>query len=148
VINYVKAPDVENAAKRIIDVLDLKHIDPDRVAFYRSKGTRSKRVQARIHGLGRIWFDALNIKPRYIIEVISEEYDKLDGREREKVLIHELMHIPSGFSGGFVPHKGKINKRTVEAMHKSYDERVSRIAGPAVDLENSFSIPINQANRA
>jgi predicted metallopeptidase len=70
--------------------------------------------------MGRIWYDALDIQPRYIIEVISEEYDKLAKSEREKVIIHELMHIPSKFSGGFVPHKGRINKRTVERMHIDY----------------------------
>ncbi len=121
-INYFKAPDVEQSARNIINVLNLSYIDPDRLAFYRSTGSKARRVQARIHGLGRIWFDALNMQPRYIIEVISEEFDKLDASEREKVIIHELMHIPAGFSGGFVPHRGKINKRTVDAMYKSYSE--------------------------
>lgn len=147
-ISYSKAPDVEAVAKRMIDILGLKYIDPERVAFYRSSGSRARRVQARIHGLGRIWFDALNIKPRYIIEVISEEYDKLDRVEREKVIIHELMHIPSGFGGGFVPHKGRINKRTVDALHKNYSEHLREPAGPGVDMEISFSIPINQSNRS
>jgi predicted metallopeptidase len=75
--------------------------------------------------MGRIWFDALEMKPHYIIEVISEEFDRLDGREKEKVVIHELMHIPTKFSGGFVPHKGRINKRTVDKMHRIYEESVS-----------------------
>jgi predicted metallopeptidase len=38
------------------------------------------------------------------------------------VIIHELMHIPAGFSGGFVPHKGRITRKNVEAMHKNYAE--------------------------
>ncbi|MDH2900727.1 MAG: putative metallopeptidase [archaeon] len=127
-INYAKAPDVEQIAKHIINVLNLKNIDPERVSFYRSTGSRARRVQARIHGLGRIWFDALKIQPLYVVEVISEEFDKLEPPEKEKVIIHELMHIPSGFSGGFVPHKGKINRRSVEAMHKSYSEASRRIS--------------------
>ncbi len=106
----------------MISVLNLAHIDPARVLFYRSKGSRSRRIQARIHGLGRIWFAALEIKPCYIIEVISEEFDKLDNAEREKVIIHELMHIPKRFSGGFVPHKGKINRKTVDLLYKHYSE--------------------------
>ena len=73
--------------------------------------------------MGRIWFDALDMQPQYIIEVISEEYDRLVQPEREKVIIHELMHIPSKFSGGFVPHKGKINKKTVERMHAEYNKK-------------------------
>jgi predicted metallopeptidase len=127
-INYLKAPDVEVSARNIINALNLSYIDADRVAFYRSTGSKSRRIQARIHGLGRIWFDALNIQPRYIIEVISEEFDKLDPTEKDKVIIHELMHIPSGFSGGFVPHRGKINKRTVDAMYKSYWEASRRFS--------------------
>lgn len=119
-ITYEHAPDVEQSACDMIRLLNLSYIDPERMAFYRSRGSKTKRVQARIHGLGRIWFDALEIKPRYIIEVISEEFDKLDSAEKDRVIIHELMHIPRGFSGGFVPHKGRINKRTVETLYKSY----------------------------
>ena len=116
---------MEESAKKIITGLNLNHIDQRRVHFYRSRGSKARRVQARIHGLGRIWFDALSIAPNYVIEVISEEFDKLDSEEREKVIIHELMHIPSRFSGGFVPHRGKINRRTVDALHKRYSQ-VSR----------------------
>ncbi|MGI0091437.1 MAG: putative metallopeptidase, partial [Nitrososphaerales archaeon] len=76
-ISYEKAPDVEEIAKRVIGALSLCYIDPSRLFFYRSRGSKSRRVQARIHGMGRIWFDALAMHPHYIIEVISEEYDNL-----------------------------------------------------------------------
>jgi len=46
----------------------------------------------------------------------------LDEEEKEKVIIHELMHIPKKFSGGFVPHRGRINRRRVEKMHRTYRE--------------------------
>lgn len=122
-ISYQRAPDVEAVASSVIRALSLDYIDTGRLHFYRSTGSRARRVQARIHGMGRIWFDALGMRPHYIIEVISEEYDRLDQIEKEKVVIHELMHIPTGFSGGFVPHKGRINRRSVEKMHKLYHER-------------------------
>jgi predicted metallopeptidase len=125
-ISYERAPDVEERAKKIIEVLHLEHIDQNRIHFFRSKGSKARRVQARIHGLGRIWFGALNISPNYVIEVLSEEFDKLGDIEREKVIIHELMHIPSGFSGGFVPHRGKINRKTVDALHKRYSNALSQ----------------------
>jgi predicted metallopeptidase len=124
-ISYEKATDVEETALRIIRALSLSHIDQTRLHFYRSKGSRSKRVQARIHGIAKIWYDALGLQPHYIIEVISEEYDRLAKPEKEKVVIHELMHIPSKFSGGFVPHKGRINRKTVEKMHRTFVEKVS-----------------------
>ena len=124
-ISYQKAPDVENIAEKIISTLTLNHIDRSRLHFYRSNGSKSRRVQARIHGMGRIWFDALSMQPHYIIEVISEEYDRLAQSEKEKVVIHELMHIPSKFSGGFVPHKGKINRKSVDKMYLDYIEKSS-----------------------
>jgi predicted metallopeptidase len=110
-------------ASSVIRALSLNYIDTDRLHFYRSQGSKARRVQARIHGMGRIWFDALGMKPHYIIEVLSEEFDRLDETEKEKVVIHELMHIPAGFSGGFVPHKGRINRRSVDKMHKEYSSR-------------------------
>ena len=119
-ISYEKAPDVEKIASLIIDTLSLGYIDKSRLHFYRSRGSTSRRVQARIHGMGRIWFDALGMTPHYIIEVISEEFDRLADEEKERVVIHELMHIPKKFSGGFVPHRGRINKKTVEKMYRSY----------------------------
>lgn len=126
-ISYSKASDVEQSARKIVAMLKLSYIDLERLAFYRSTGSKSRRVQARIHGLGRIWFDALNMKPHYVIEVISEEFDKLGSVEKEKVIIHELMHIPKGFSGGFVPHRGRINKRTVDALYKNFVDNSSKL---------------------
>jgi predicted metallopeptidase len=46
----------------------------------------------------------------------------LSEAEKEKTLIHELLHIPHGFSGGFRPHKGYIDKKTVELLHKKLQE--------------------------
>jgi predicted metallopeptidase len=68
--------------------------------------------------LGRIWQEALRRPPAYIIEVISENYDPLPEEEKEKTLIHELLHIPKGFSGGFRPHKGYVDRKTVELLYK------------------------------
>jgi predicted metallopeptidase len=59
----------------------------------------------------------LNVPPSYTIEVISEIYDKMSSVEKEKTLIHELLHIPGGFSGGFRPHKGYVERRIVEDLY-------------------------------
>jgi len=122
-LEYVEAPDVKGLADEIVDSLGLFHVVPEFVYCYRSKGSRSKRIIARIHGLGTIWQEALRRPPTYVIEVISEAYDKLSEEEKEKTLIHELLHIPKGFSGGFRPHKGYINKKQIERLHQVLLER-------------------------
>lgn len=117
-LKYTEAPDVKTLAGEIMDYLDFFHIVPQFVYCYRSKGSKSKRTIARIHGLGRLWQDALRKPPSYVIEVISERYDKLSDADKEKTLIHELLHIPKGFSGGFRPHKGYVDKKRVERLHQ------------------------------
>jgi predicted metallopeptidase len=64
----------------------------------------------------------LNIPTAYTIEVISEIYDKMSAEEKEKTLIHELLHIPGGFSGGFRPHKGYVERKTVELLYKKLQQ--------------------------
>jgi predicted metallopeptidase len=124
-LEYLEAPDVKRLANEIVDSLGLFHVVPQFVYCYRSKGSKSKRTVARIHGLGRIWQEALRKPPTYVIEVISERYNKLSDEEKEKTLIHELLHIPKGFSGGFRPHKGYVNRKRVERLHKKLVERRS-----------------------
>jgi len=116
-IKYTEALDIKELVDEIMDCLDLFHIVPQFVYCYRSIGSKSRRTIARIHGLGKIWQEALGRPPTYVIEVISERYDKLSGEDKEKTLIHELLHIPKGFSGGFRPHKGYISRKQVEELH-------------------------------
>jgi len=117
-IRYVEASDVKKLVDEIAEKLDFFHVVPQFVYCYRSYGSKSKRVIARIYGLGKIWQEALRKPPTYVIEVISERYDKLSGKDKEKTLIHELLHIPKGFSGGFRPHRGYIDKERIEKLHR------------------------------
>ena len=54
-LKYTEALDVKTLADEIMNYLDLFHIVPQFVYCYRSKGSKSKRTIARIHGLGRLW---------------------------------------------------------------------------------------------
>jgi len=119
-IEYYEAPDVKILVDEIIKMLNFKHVEANRVFCFRSQGSQSRRVIARIHSLEKVWQKALNTRAGYLIEVISERFDGLEQREREKVLIHELLHIPAGFSGGFRPHKGYINNRILDKLHQEY----------------------------
>jgi predicted metallopeptidase len=55
--------------------------------------------------------------PAYTIEVVSEIYDKMPPEDQEKTLVHELMHIPGGFGGGFRPHKGYVERKMVDEVY-------------------------------
>ena len=122
-LKYLEAPDVKMLADEVIERLDFSHIVPQCVYCYRSKGSKSKRIIARIHGFGKIWQKALGLPPTYVIEVLSERYDRLSQEDKEKTVLHELMHIPKGFKGGFRHHKGYVSREQVEKMYKEYKKR-------------------------
>lgn len=122
-IEYVEASDVKKLVDEIVDCLGLFHVVPQFVFCFRSKGSASRRVIARIHGLGKIWQEALNLPPSYVIEVISERYDRLCETDREKTIIHELLHIPHGFAGGFRPHKGYIDTKIVDDLFRALEKQ-------------------------
>jgi predicted metallopeptidase len=128
-IKYFPASDIKEQVDAIASDLDLFHIVPQFVFCVRSKGSKARRTIARIHGLGKIWQEVLNRPPSYTIEVISEIYDKMSKEEKEKTLIHELLHIPGGFSGGFRPHKGYVERKIVEQLYtKLLQARASKNA--------------------
>jgi len=116
-IRYEDAPDVKDLAEEITRRLNFSHVNLANLFFMRSKGSKSRFTIARIHGLGRVWLKALGVEAFYIIEVLSERYDPLSQEEKERILIHELLHIPKGFSGGF-RHHDKITKRVIDDFHK------------------------------
>jgi predicted metallopeptidase len=126
-IKYFPAPEIKKQVDAIASDLDFFHIVPQFVFCVRSKGSKARRTVARIHGLGKIWQEVLNIPTVYTIEAVSEIYDKMSEEEKEKTLIHELLHIPGGFSGGFRPHKGYVERHTVELLYKKLQQtRVSK----------------------
>ena len=117
VLKYDNARDIKQLVDEIVARLDFYHIVPQFVFCFRSTGSQAHQTIARIYGLGRIWQEALLLPPAYAIEVISERFDKLSQKEKEEVLIHELLHIPKKFTGGFRPHKGYINTKIVDKYH-------------------------------
>jgi len=122
-IRYIEAPDIRQLVERIVAELDFNHINIDRVHCFRSFGSRSRRTVARVHALGKLWQKALHTRPSYIVEVISERYDSLSQAEKEKILIHELLHIPKGFSGGFRFHKGYITRKRIDNLYEQLSRK-------------------------
>jgi predicted metallopeptidase len=122
-LKYVDAPDVKKTIDELIQTLNFIHISPQNVYCYRSHGSKSKRIIARIHGLGKIWQQALHRPTAYVIEVLSEQYDSLSIEKKEKTLIHELLHIPHGFSGGFRSHKGYITNAYIDQLFRIFKKQ-------------------------
>lgn len=122
-IEWVSAPDIEKKITSLINNLDINWVKKENIVSVRSVNANT-RATARIWGLGRIWQIALNVEPKYIIEVVSEKFDRLDDREQNKVLLHEIAHIPKNFSGSLVAHtrkgknsfKGKLDTLVAQYM--------------------------------
>jgi predicted metallopeptidase len=139
------APDVEDKVRDIVSTLSygggeepsaraherMEHVNEFRLICMRSRNATAS-AYARIWNLPDIWQKALEVGTFYIIEVLAQHYDKLSEEEKEKVIIHELLHIPKTFSGALRPHHGthvKINAKTVNELHKMYKARKKELEG-------------------
>lgn len=123
---WEEAPDIKARVLKLIDVLQMDTVLFERIFFYRSQGSVS-RAYARTWGLPKIWQSALDVEPAYIIEVISRYFDKLSQRDQDKVLLHELSHIPKNFSGALIPHtrhkKGSFHDKLEELIDKYFENQ-------------------------
>lgn len=117
-LQWNKSTKLHKRIRHLISVCELDYIRVNRIFCYESTGAKT-RAYARIWGLSRIWQTTLDVGPGYILEVISEKYNKLSDRDKDHVLIHELLHIPKNFSGALVPHKrkGGVNERRVRELY-------------------------------
>ncbi|MEN7982095.1 MAG: putative metallopeptidase [Nanoarchaeota archaeon] len=117
-MRYEFAPDLQKLAEEISDLL-FPHVNTERVKCFRSFGTSSKRTIARCHALGKLMQMALEVKAFYPLEFLSERFDKLNFEEQVKVIIHELMHIPKTFGGGF-RHHDFVTDKNVNLLYKQF----------------------------
>jgi predicted metallopeptidase len=120
-MRYEFATDIQKIAEEISGFL-FPHIKIERVKCFRSLGTSSRNTIARCHALGKILQKALDIQAFYVLEFLSERFDKLDEEEKIKIVLHELMHIPKTFGGGF-KHHNFVTERNVNKMYKEYRKR-------------------------
>jgi len=113
-MRYVFSHSWTEKAREIAAALEYDHIPVDRISCVESKGTKTRRIIARIHTLGKVLQLGMQEKPFYVIELISEQFEKQSSQDKIKTIIHELLHIPHGFGGGFRHHRPYVNKKTVE----------------------------------
>ena len=120
-MKYEFAEDIQKLADEISKML-FPHIDLSNVKCYRSYGTSSRGTIARCHALNKIMQKAIGIKAVYVLEFLSERFEKLNYEDKIKVVIHELMHIPKSFGGGF-KHHDFVTDRTVNKVYMEYKHR-------------------------
>ena len=126
-IQYYDAPDIKKKIEIIVDVLKSDHVNLENIRYIRSRGSKAKRTIARVHGLGRIWQQSLDMEPTYVIEVIHEIFDFYPPEAQDRTLIHEIMHIPHTAKGGFRHHKNYVTSANVDTWHKRYKQRYKEL---------------------
>lgn len=103
-MKYEYAQDIHNRMIEIVGKLGFSHVQLDSIVCLRSFGSSSRNTIARCHALNKVMQKALGRKGFYVLEFLSERYDRLSEEEKIKTVIHELMHIPKSFGGGFKYH--------------------------------------------
>lgn len=103
-LSWFEDKNIQKEMTEIVNTLSMSHINTERIFCYRTTGSKA-RAYARIWSFPKIFQQVLEIEAAYVMEVISERFDKLDKDNRRKVIIHELLHVPKNFSGSLLPHK-------------------------------------------
>ena len=114
---YLDAPDLQQTAEEISLHL-FPHVDMARVKCFRSEGSSAKRTIARCHTIGKIMQKTIGTSAHYALEFL-ERFERLSEEEQIKTIIHELMHIPKAFGGGFRHHDWVCDKN-VNLMYKTF----------------------------
>lgn len=137
-IKYQYAPDLQKKAENICAIL-FSHILLDKVKCFRSTGSVSQTTIARCHTIGKLMQKTIGCEPHYALEFLSEKFDKMPTEEQTKVIIHELMHIPKCFGGGF-KHHDYVCDRNINALYKKYmqDKNINPDKPDNLDLPKWF----------
>lgn len=115
------ADDVREMMIEIVTKLNMRYIDVHRVHCVRSKGSKA-RAYARVWGLSRIFQIAAGYPATYVIEVLSQHFDSLPEERKQRVIIHELLHIPKTFSGALKSHSARHYKVDHKEVEKHFKE--------------------------
>ena len=120
-MRWQKDPGIQRDLNKLVRLLGFEHVKSPRIFAYKSFESKA-RAYARIWSFPKIFQEVLDVKPAYVIEVLSEKFDKLSDDNKTKVLIHELLHIPKNFSGALLPHKsrGRTISREVDRLYKMF----------------------------
>jgi predicted metallopeptidase len=126
-MKYAFSPELQAQATEISRIL-FPHIDITRVKCFVSEGSSTRRTIARCHTIGKLMQKTIGVPAHYGIEFISKNFNKLPEDEKTKVIIHELMHIPHAFGGGF-RHHDHVCEKNVNLMFKTYKAKTEPDSG-------------------
>ncbi len=118
-MRYDYAPDLKERLSEIVIKLNMDHVDLNRVECLRSFGSSTKRTIARCHTIGKVMQKGMKAPAFYTIEFL-EKFDKLSMSDQDKVIIHELLHIPKTFGGGFRQHDFVCEENIVK-LHRNLE---------------------------
>ena len=119
-LRYEFSEDWTNRAREVAGTLGYRHVIPERLTVVRSWGSKTRRTIARIHSIGKVMMLGMGHKKSfYVIELISKNFDMQSEEDKLETIIHELMHIPKTFGGGF-RHHDRVCSRNVKAEMERY----------------------------
>ncbi|MBX4196110.1 metallopeptidase [Candidatus Pacearchaeota archaeon] len=127
-MKYEEAPDLQERTIDIVKTLGMLHIDLSRVKCLRSFGSSTKRTIARCHTMGKLMQRAMGVRAFYAIEFL-ERFDRMSKVDQDKVIIHELMHIPKTFGGGFRQHD-YVCEENIDVFHREFVQRKQQALPP------------------
>lgn len=130
-MKYEPAPDIQARSEEISRIL-FPHIIIERVKCFRSYGSSSRGTIARCHTIGKLMQKTIGVPAYYGLEFISKRFDKLSKEEQDKIIIHELMHIPKTFGGGFRQHD-HVCEKNVNICYREFKQKVE-----GNDVQRSF----------
>ncbi len=117
-MQYSIALDLQQRMCEIIRKLNFDHIDCNRVACIRGRGSKTKRTIARCHALPKVMQLAMEVKAFYVIEFL-DRFERMTKEEQDMTIIHELMHIPKTFGGGFRQHDF-VCEKNVKKLYEAF----------------------------
>ena len=138
-MRYEYADDLQRRMEEIVLALQMNHIDIERVKCFRSRGSSTKRTIARCHTIGKLMQKAMNMPAYYAIEFL-EKFEKMSSAEQDKVIIHELMHIPQTFGGGFRQHDFVCEENVEKYYEKLLSLKLGRSEPQKVIFEKTKKV--------
>src|SRR3989344_1026045 len=117
-MKYEYAEDLQKIAEEI-SILLFPHVKMERVKSFRSYGSSTRRTIARYHAL----------------EFLCPRFEKLSKEDQIKTIIHELMHIPQTFGGGF-RHHDHVTEKNVALHYKTYIAKMGFFKKEPTMVEN------------